>query len=133
MTNVAFIQSLSGMNYYAPIKDKDINKPIMNIVSISKDYLYLMAEDEGIVEGAYKLIQINKRTFEKMKNFTIDNKRKELTDILKKVHQKNKEKLTNSVIGIRLEESRFHGNFKFINETKQDFVNYFNKTQPILE
>jgi len=128
MTDIIYVKSPSKTDYYIA------NKNFMRIISISKDYLYVMAEDEGMAaEGAYKIIKINKKTFEKMKELARDNKRKELTNILKKAYHKNKGILENSFLQIRIEESRYHHNPKLLEQTEQKFIDYFNKNQPILE
>ena len=127
MADIMYIKSPSKTDYYIA------NKNFMEIISISKDYLYVVAEDEGMAaEGAYKIIKINKKIFEKMKNLAMDNKRKELTNILKKAHHKNKGILESSFLQIRMEESRYHHNPKFLEQTEQNFINYFNENQPIL-
>jgi len=121
MTNIMYIKSPDKTDYYIA------NKNFMNIVSISQDHLYVMAEDEGMgAEGAYKIIKIDKRTFEKMKNFAIDKKRKELTDILKKVHNKNKDILENSPLQLRMERLS-----NLIIE--RSFIDHYNKSEPILD
>ena len=128
MTNVMYIKSLSKTNHYIA------NKDFMNIISISQNSLYVMAEDEGMgAEGAYKIIKINKRTFEKMRGLVINNKRKELTSILKDIHNKNKEVLKNSSLQLRMVESRYNTNSKWLEQTKQVFINYFNNNKPILD
>lgn len=128
MVDVMYIKSPHKTDYYIA------NKNFMKIISISKDYLYVMAEDEGMAaEGAYKIIKINKKIFEKIKDLAIDNKRKELTNILKKVHHKNKEILENSPLQLRIEESIYDYNPKLLEQKKQSFIDYFNKNQPILE
>ena len=61
----------------------------MNILSISKKDAYIMADDENIFEGAYKEINIKENSFKKMKLLAIQNKRKDLTELLKKAHKNN--------------------------------------------
>ena len=61
----------------------------MNILSISKKDAYIMADDENIFEGPYKEINIKENSFKKMKLLAIQNKRKDLTELLKKAHKNN--------------------------------------------
>ena len=128
MADIMYIKSPNKTDYY--IADENF----MEIISISQNHLYVMAEDEGMgAEGAYKIIKIHKRTFEKMKDLSIDNKRKELTDILKDVHNKNKEILENSPLQLRIEESRYDHSLEWLEQTKQSFINHYNKSKPILD
>ncbi|MCK5624243.1 hypothetical protein KAI04_00185 [Candidatus Pacearchaeota archaeon] len=120
------MKSPSEIDYYI------VNKNFMEIISISKDYLFVMAEDEAITEGAYKTININKKIFEKMKNLAIDNKRKELTDILKEVHNKNKEILENPHLQLRIEESRYDHNSEQLEQKKQSFIDHYKKSKAIV-
>ena len=125
MVDIMYLKSPNKIDYYI------VKNNFMELIAISKNLIYIMAEDEGIVEGAYKIIKINKEVFEKMKEVVIDKKRKELTDILKKVHLKNKKILENSSLQVRVNESMEH-NSKFLEKRKQNYKDYFNKNQPIL-
>ena len=128
MVNVMYIKSSSETDYYIE------NKNFMEIISISQEDLYVMAEDEGMgTEGAYKIINIDKRTFEKMKELSKENKRKELTDILKDVHNKNKEVLEKSPLQFRIEESRYHHNKEWLKEIKQSFRDHYRESKAILD
>lgn len=97
----------------------------MNIVSISKEYVCVFADDERIFKGSYKELKMKKGYFEQMKNFAKENKRLELTDILKTIHKENKKILYKdpfiSVKGhLPLEEST-------------ELRSYFFNAEPILE
>ncbi len=127
MVEVMYLKSPSKTDHY--IADENF----MRIVSISKDHLYVMAEDEGAIDGAYKVIKIHQRIFEKMEDLSVDDKRKELTNILKEVHNKNKEILENQPLQLRIEESRYDHDPKFLEQKKQSFIDHYNKSEPILD
>jgi len=128
MEDIMYIKSPNKTDYYIASKN------FMEIISISQNDLYIMAEDEGMgAEGAYKIIKIDKRIFEKMKSLSIDNKRKELTDILKDVHNKNKEILKNSHLQLRIRESRDNNNLEWLEQIKQNFIDHYNESEPILD
>lgn len=127
MIDVMYIKSPNRTNYYLA------NENFMEIISISKDYLFVMAEDEGMVEGAYKIIKVDERVFEEMKNLATNRKRKKLTEILQQVHDKNKEVLEDSLLQIRIEESRYDYDPRLIKQREKDLINYFNKTPAILD
>lgn len=117
-----------GDNYIA-------NNDFMNIVSISKEDVCVMAEDDSITEGAYKIMNINKGTFENMKELAKDGKRKELTSILKNVHEKNKEKLKKQeILQLRINSFRrdLESNEK-LDKLEKDLVDNYNNSEPILE
>lgn len=103
------------------------NDNYMNIVSISKEDIYIFADDERIFNGAYKEINIKKRDFTKMKSFTIKGKRKKLTGLLRKIHQHNKtllDNFKNPSVKIKGED----------NLEKTTYLrNYFFNAEPILE
>ena len=130
MVKIAYMKSLNGMEHYIP--EKDINTNSMNIISISQNYLYVMAEDEGIVEGAYKIINMNKEVFNNLKEATYDKNKSKITGLLKKIHEQNKETLKKSSIHLRICDSR-HGKTIDLEKRKQAYVDYFKNKIPTLD
>ena len=98
----------------------------MDIISISKKYVCLMADDERIFEGAYQEINLSKKNFQKMKEFAIKNKRRNLVGLLNKVYQKNETSLN-------ISKTPFI-KIKINNLERYSYLrNYFFKTKPILK
>lgn len=104
----------------------------MKIISISNKNLFVMADDERIFGGAYKEINVSKKNFEKMKDLAVNNKRKELTDILKKIHEKNRDILNISKDPfVKIKGDDFLTRNEKL-EKSSYFTNYFFKTKSIL-
>ncbi|MBI2057135.1 hypothetical protein HYT91_02670 [Candidatus Pacearchaeota archaeon] len=103
------------------------NENYMNIVSISKNDVCVFADDERIFSGPYKEIIISKNNFKKIEDFAEKNKRRKLTDILKIIHQDNK----NILNPIKDPFVKIKGQFYF-NEVSK-LRDYFFHEKPILE
>ena len=106
----------------------------INILSISKKDAYIMADDENIFEGAYKEINIKENSFKKMKLLAIQNKRKDLTELLKKAHKNNENLLDiskNPFIKIKIINSEILTRNEKL-EKSSYLRGYFFKTKSIL-
>lgn len=71
------------------VKDDDY----FNIISISEDYLLIMADDEGIFEGVYTLMDFPENKWESLLELAKNGERRELTNVLKKIHLDNQKKM----------------------------------------
>jgi hypothetical protein len=132
MLNVVYLKNPSGLDHYM-ISNGDINENFMEVVSISKDHLYVMAEDEGKIKGAYEIINIDKKIFKKMKEHAYKGERKNLTSLLTKIHKQNNTNPSKRYPEPRVDESRYSHDPKWLNETKKKLIDYFKNTKPILE
>jgi len=80
------------------LEEEEILIFLIYIVSMGKDYFFLMANDEdsnysdGRFDGLYRLIKVNKKDFESLKDAAKIQNRKKGVNLLKKIHQKNPEK-----------------------------------------
>jgi hypothetical protein len=102
---------------------------IMRIITISKENVSLMADDENIFGGAYKTLEISKKDYNQLKEFAENKDRKGLVNLLKKVHEDNAINLKNNLIMIRLLNPE---NFEDY-ELRERLVKDFEEKKPILE
>ena len=106
----------------------------INILSISKKDACIRADDENVFEGPYKEINIKENSFKKMKLLAIQNKRKDLTELLKKAHKNNENLLDiskNPFIKIKIINSEILTRNEKL-EKSSYLRSYFFKTKSIL-
>lgn len=75
-----------------------------NIVSISKDYFSLCANDEGSsfedgrLNGLYRFLDVHKKDFMELQDLAISSDREKGVTLLKKIHRENSDKDPNLAI-----------------------------------
>ena len=73
-----------------------------NIVSISKDYFFLFANDEsssypdGRFDGFYRLMKVDRKDFENLKDVAKRKDREKGLDLIRKIHEENPDRNPNS-------------------------------------
>jgi hypothetical protein len=77
------------------VGEKHGKSDYFNIVSASKNYFFLFANDEGSsypdgrLDGYYNFMRVNKKDFEKLKDYAKSCDRKKGLTLLKKIHIDN--------------------------------------------
>jgi len=71
-------------DFYVPEDD------FMNVVVISKEYLFKMAFDDSPLWGVYKSLEISKTDYKKLCKHISNKNRLLTTGLLKKIHENNK-------------------------------------------
>jgi hypothetical protein len=102
---------------------------LMRVITISKDSVFLMADDEGMFEGFYKPLEVSRYDYNQLKKFAEFKDRKNLVNLLKKVHEENSEALKSHLIMRRITNIEDIDNPDLKEKQISDF---FNK-EPILE
>lgn len=99
---VKYFKNYSGMSEYY-VGEKEKNKfNFFNIVSISKDCFFLMANDEcsnypdGRFDGLYRLMKVKDTTFNDLKEAAREKDRVKGINLIKKIHESNPDKNPNS-------------------------------------
>ncbi|MCR4327679.1 MAG: hypothetical protein NUV46_03810 [Nanoarchaeota archaeon] len=77
------------------VGEKNGKSDYFNIVSISKRFFHLFANDEGSsfrdgrFDGFYRLMKVEKRDFDNLKGFAINKNRKKGLTLIRKFHEEN--------------------------------------------
>ena len=98
------------------------------IVSITKDKIKFWADDENCLEGAYKVLKISEKNYEKLQEAAREGDRKKGLTLINKLHETNKKALSNPLIPVKIESFRK----KDYPDLPFKMVESFQNKQPIL-
>lgn len=122
------------INYFKSPKLGDcyVSRGYVEGISISKKECRALHGAEIIFNGAYKEISIAETTFKKMVEYAKKNERKELTNLLKLTHEKNRLLLNNLENPVIKVKTNFLNGIGRLNQSNY-LRSYFFNAKPILE
>ena len=92
---LAYFKSKILGDCYAPDND------FCNILHITEKEVTILADDENIVNGPYKILEIPKQDYAKLKSSVQDGDREKAITLLKKLHKENKDTLTSNIFEVK--------------------------------
>ena len=103
------------------------NDDFMNVVSIDKHDICVMAFDDSNLSGLYKPLNVSKKDYQELKGGAFDKDREKVIGLLKKIHDENELVLNSGMLSIKKDDDPlFDGYYNKMHEA-------YEKRKPILE
>jgi len=103
-------------------------KNFCKIIGISKEHIEFWADDENMLEGAYKTLNISEQNYTELRKAAINQDRKKGLELIQDLHKANEKILSNPLVQVKVDPSR-ELNSPYI---KQKFAKTFFEQKPIL-
>jgi len=77
-------------------------KNFCKIIGITKEHIEFWADDENMLEGAYKTLNISKKNYDELKNAAKNKDREKGLTLIRKLHEENESTLKNPCFHIKI-------------------------------